>query len=135
MYFGILSKSQKSEYRSRATTGRDYNWLNQMCQKYFLNYSMARLCNPFWTAFRHLVFRWSNISIIGSVLNFLTHCQIFLLSYFSMYLLKYFTQGDKPYKIILERFYFHHLNCNFALEGMVWAMEIKKVLISETKLQ
>ena len=47
-------------------------------------------------------------------------------SYFSMYLQKYFTYKNVLYlKRILKRFCFDHLNCNFALRGTVWAVEIK----------
>ena len=46
--------------------------------------------------------------------------------YFSMYLQKYFTYKNVLYlKRILKRFCFDHLNCNFALRGTVWAVEIK----------
>ena len=47
-------------------------------------------------------------------------------SYFSMYLQKYFTYKNVLYlKRILKRFCFGHFNCNFALTGTVWAVEIK----------
>ena len=97
-----------------------------MRQKYIFEYYLAKLCSPFKSCLQNLDFQMVKHLYYWFHIEFHETFSNIFISYFSMYLQKYLSYRYILYlKIILKKFCFDHLKCNFALGCTIWAVEIK----------
>ena len=97
-----------------------------MRQKYIFDYYLAKLRSPFKSCLQNFDFQMVKHLYYWFYTEFHETFSNIFFSSFSMYLQKHLSYRDVIYlKIILKKFYFDHLKCNFALGCTIWAVEIK----------
>ena len=97
-----------------------------MGQKYIFDYHLAKLRSPFRSCLQNIDFQMVKHLYYWFHIEFHETFSNIFFSYFSMYLQTYLSYRDVLYlKIILKKFWFDHLKCNFALGCIIWAVEIK----------